>query len=380
VRLASRRWMLGIVLAAFVTLLCSVQPAVATTLDVLVDAEEITLEAGDEGALTGTVSLQNLTDGPIILGATIEQDAPCTITVDPGFLRPGQGRDVSLTLEPDCTVTEDAELTLWFDDRGKKTSFILPVKVAESDVDWSVLGISFLIGFAVSLVVLAATVARMDVKLNWLRERYPILAENQFFERNRYLEFDQPLNILKTDWSFGDNWASTVSLGSSVLVALLGTSEVLEALIGSKPEDSVMGLLTVVAALSGILVAIGPLFLKVIGPDTSVPTVLGVLVAAFVTLGGALAQIVALVWQGGVLTAGHMPAFAVVIVVGTLFGGVVLWYAVTELWRIILTGLTAAGDPLQPVPRSAWNQQAEFSAWQTSHAPVIRPSGKNALL
>ena len=46
-----------------------------------------------------------------------------------------------------------------------------------------------------------------------------------------------------------------------------------------------MGLLTVVAALSGILVAIGPLFLKVIGPDTSVPTVLGVLVAAFVTLG-----------------------------------------------------------------------------------------------
>ena len=235
--LASRRWMLGVVLAAFVTLLCSAQPALATTPDVLVDAEEITLEAGDEGALTGTVSLQNLTDGPIILGATIEQDAPCTITVKPGFLRPAQGRDVRLTLEPECTVAEDAELTLWFDDRGTKTSFILPVKVAESEVDWSVLGISFLIGFAVSLVVLAATVARMDVKLNWLRERYPILAENQFFERNRYLELDQPLLPLKTDWSFGDNWASTVSLGSSVLVALLGTSGALEALIGSEPGD-----------------------------------------------------------------------------------------------------------------------------------------------
>ncbi len=169
------------------------------------------------------------------------------------------------------------------------------------------------------------------MKLNWLRERYPILAQNQFFERNRYLELDQPLLPLKTDWSFGDNWASTVSLGCSVLVALLGTSGALEALIGSEPGDSVMGLLTVVAALSGILVVIGPLFLKVIGPETSVPTVLGVLVAAFVTLGGALAQIVALVWQGGMLTAGHTPAFAVVIVVGTLFGGVVLWYVASSL-------------------------------------------------
>ncbi len=102
-------WMLGVVLAAFVTLLCSAQPALATTPDVLVDAEEITLEAGDEGALTGTVSLQNLTDGPIFLGATIEQDAPCTITVKPGFFRPAQGRDVRLTLEPECTVAEDAE-------------------------------------------------------------------------------------------------------------------------------------------------------------------------------------------------------------------------------------------------------------------------------
>jgi hypothetical protein len=101
-----------------------------------------------------------------------------------------------------------------------------------------------------------------------------------------------------------------------------------------------LGLLAVAGALAAVFVAIGPLLLKAIGPDSTVPTVTGMLVAGFVTLTGTLGQVTTVTWQGDELLPGGLSKHAAVIGLGVTVGLVILWYAAGALWDFAESGST----------------------------------------
>ncbi len=136
-----------------------------------------------------------------------------------------------------------------------------------------------------------------ELRWKWLRVAKPNAP-------GRRIKFLRPLEHLGTDWSFKDNWFSSVTVGAGALAGLLGTTGVFESIFGgSTASKQGLALLAVVSAIAAVSAAVGPVFLKVIGNDPTVPNVLGTLVAAFVTFAGAAAQICALTIQGRRLAA-----------------------------------------------------------------------------
>lgn len=138
---------------------------------------------------------------------------------------------------------------------------------------------------------------------------------------------------LGTDWSFADNWVSSVTVGSGVLVGLLAATKA----VGTNVHA--LAVLAVSGAVAAVLVAIGPLFLKVIGSDVNVPTIGGTLVAAVVTLAGTIGEIIAMTWQVQNL-AKNSGAHALVLI-GVATGLVIYVYAVRTLWYYLSSGAIA---------------------------------------
>jgi hypothetical protein len=143
------------------------------------------------------------------------------------------------------------------------------------------------------------------------------------------------LSSLGTTWSFKDNWISSVTVGSGVLVGLLGASNVLQAVLGSEPKAA-LGLIAVAGALAAVFVGIGPLFTKVIGHDLSIPTIAGTLTAAVVTIFGSIGQIFVVTWQGWDLATGWVQLAIAVLGLGV--AAIILWYALKSLWYWMKTG------------------------------------------
>ena len=120
------------------------------------------------------------------------------------------------------------------------------------------------------------------------------------------------LEGLGTDWNFKDNWVNSLTIGSAAFIALLTASDVLKAVLGSENESAV-GLFAVTAGAAAVFVSISPLLIKLIGEDISLPTIGGTLVAAAVTLVGAIGQITAITWQGAKLVSVEWVSVMIVI-------------------------------------------------------------------
>ena len=69
-----------------------------------------------------------------------------------------------------------------------------------------------------------------------------------FSDNWKVLRWKTPLTSLGADWSFKDNWVSSVTVGSGVLVALLAASNVLQAVLGFEPKAA-LTLMAVAGAL-----------------------------------------------------------------------------------------------------------------------------------
>ena len=154
---------------------------------------------------------------------------------------------------------------------------------------------------------------------------------------NRRLDGTTPLPGLGTDWDFKDNWVNSVTIGSGALIALLAASNVLEAILGSKPDEAAISLLAVTAALSAVFVGISPLVVKLFGEKLSVPTIGGTLLAAWVTLVGAVGQITAVTWQAAELVSRWWVHLGMVLL-GVVVAALVLGYAWRALWHFIKAG------------------------------------------
>ena len=172
----------------------------------------------------------------------------------------------------------------------------------------------------------------------------PNNTETVYNDNWQELAWSTPLRSLGTEWSFKENWVSSVTVGSGVLVALLAASNVLEAVLGFEPKAA-LTLMAVTGAIAAVLVGISPLFVKWFGDDQSIPTVAGTLVAAFVTLVGAIGQISVVTWLGSELATGWVRW--VILGAGVAIGAVVILYAKSALWYYIWTG-AAVSLPTKP--------------------------------
>jgi hypothetical protein len=335
--------------------------AQAATVDVVVDAAEMELESGDGGTQVGKVTLSNLSDRPAQLALSIPGDAGCSITPVPTSIKAGRRTQVSLTFGAGCDVERGADVRLAFGQGLTPASQVLTATAPSAGANWDILLYAFLIAgglaVAVAFVLWALMVNHnLGTPIQMKRKRKTKAAGRQrqtkkANEKERVkLKFRTPLQSLGTDWSFKDNWVGNVTIGSAALVALLAASDVLEAVLGEEPEAA-LGLLAVASALAAVFVAIGPLLVKVIGDDIAVPTIGGMLAAAFVTLLGTMGQISAVTWQGAELASGNVKRG--VIALGFAIGAVVLFYATKALWAYAKSGAEPPSSKPSDVARAA---------------------------
>ena len=271
-------------------LLAAAPHADAATVDVVVDSTAITLSAGDNGTHVGKVTLENLSDKVITLAAGIPGDGGCDIKPDPGALDPGRLTAATLTFSPGCDVAKGADVTLSFAPQVRPSSYIVKVApMASTTPDWSILLWAFASACGLALLLLAA-----------------VLVWRRVVKNGGWPTWSKVIPGLGTDWSFKDNWAGNITIGSTVLIALFAASNILEAILGAKPEAA-LGLLAVAGGIASLLVGLGPLVVKSIGDDLQTPTVGGAVLAASITLIGVLGQGAAAAIQAWQLTSQVLP-------------------------------------------------------------------------
>jgi hypothetical protein len=299
----------------------------AAPVDVVIDSTAIELQPGEGDSHTGKLTLANISDAVVQLEPTVSADDGCSVTADPTSVDPGRRTPVTLAFGAGCDVEDGANVQLSLGQSVKPPVFLIKASAVEDETpNWDILVYAFLFGLGVGVAVLAYMVSRIGM---------------HNVKGIPKLGFGTELKHLGTDWSFKDNWVGNVTIGSAALVALLAASDVLEAVLGEKPEAA-LGLLAVTGALAAVFVAIGPLLIKMIGKDMAVPTIGGMVLAAFVSLLGVIGQIAAVTWQGAELTSGGVELG--VILLGLAIGGVVTIYAGKALWTYAEMGAKEKDD------------------------------------
>ena len=123
--------------------------------------------------------------------------------------------------------------------------------------------------------------------------------------------FNQPLKYLGTTWSFKDSWVSNITVAGGLLTGILGSSDVVTALLGKDGKSSV-ALASVGAAIAIALTGAGAIVLqatktKIVLETTKKATILkdgdffsagGLLAASALTLAGAYGELF-VVWRSG---------------------------------------------------------------------------------
>jgi hypothetical protein len=108
------------------------------------------------------------------------------------------------------------------------------------------------------------------------------------------VKLDDELPATDPKFSFSESWATSISAGATVFVALVGSTDVITAVFGKKPEVLV-GQILVAGAVAGLFIGIAPMILKAVGPTEAV-TVRGLLLGGFFTLTGVSGQILTIGW------------------------------------------------------------------------------------
>jgi len=365
-------------LAVVLVFLLSAEVAAANTVDIVVDSTEIKVDKKADGTFSGKFTIMNVSDATVTVTPTVASG--CRATLDPAALDAGRRSEVLLTLSSGCSLDKGTELTLSFPTGTSPPSVSVAVsEKKQTTVDWTHLLKYALAGIVIALLALIYPLVKKHQRNEQLTstasDLYKNLAERRKTEEEKITDAFQKRGLgtpkanpqtlqeehkiglrtelkgLSTDWSFKDNWVSNITLGSAAIVTLLGTSGVLKAILGSEPE-AVLGLLAVAGAIAALLVAIGPLILKMIGKRAGTPTIWGMLLAATVTLSATMFLIVAVGWEAYDLTAGGARFFVLGVTTFVVF--VVFWYSTKSLRGYVVEDVGAKDTPPSPNERSAW--------------------------
>ncbi len=263
----------------------------------------VDVSRSDDGGFSGTLTLSNTTESsyPLTIEGVGDLDT-CPLTVSPSTLPPYRTTTVKIATKQGCEISDGGEaVVLAFGDSADT----LEVAVTEDATE--AVGLSTLLpwfGWAAGASVAALLILYLSVirprtyhksqggKLAYQAKTKdgievwePVTAE---------LTLGTEVTGAPSGWTFKDSWASNLSVGTTVFIALFGSEDILSALFGDAPEETLSRLL-IVGAVAGLLVGLAPLVIKTMGSTTE-PTVGGLLAGALFTLTGVLGQILAISW------------------------------------------------------------------------------------
>ncbi|MFI7672595.1 hypothetical protein [Actinophytocola sp. NPDC049390] len=225
-------------------------------------------DTSPEVSADGTVSLlvTNLTDEDLdIVIRPRRPDAGCGLVAQPDTLPRAQPTTVTITIPETCPVP-DAGLRLLVIAPATQVDVLAKAPSPASASSWSVLLVF------PAVFVLFASLAIML----WRRQM-------------RAHEEDE-LPYLDAAWSFKDSWAGNVTVIGGLLTGVVGSSDVVKALLGADADQSI-ALATVGAAIAVAFVAAAPVLLLATKRN-KVFRVSGLFAAATLTLSGAVGELV----------------------------------------------------------------------------------------
>lgn len=265
----------------------------------------VSVAVADDGSFKGSITVTNTAASAYRVsaeGVTVEPST-CAMAVAPGEV-PAH-RTVTLSVSSkNCKLGDESTVHLTFESTtsgGSGGDLTLPLAVEKKSEGVSVGGLlpPFLTAaiLAALLVTLLKVVGYRDQRIQSVDAaglpRWKPGPEPQGPETEG-VTLTTPVAGLPSGWTFKDSWASNLSVGATVFVALFGSKDVLDAIFGKTPEGTTARLL-IAGAIAALFVGLAPLVLKTIGKST-VPTVGGLLAAAFFTLVGVIGQILATAW------------------------------------------------------------------------------------
>ncbi|HEX2084770.1 MAG TPA: hypothetical protein VHF89_03735 [Solirubrobacteraceae bacterium] len=306
----------GVVVALVLGVLWPAQ-AVAAPATVAIDSRAPKLAEADGGGYTASLGFTNLTDADAPLAVTATGDPGCEPTLDKPKVPAAEKVTAKLTIPAECTLPGDrfkAVVTAGaarFDVQSARS------KEAADDPEWDDLVVfPLLLGlFLLAALLLFAYWAMTDDESHSLRE---------------------PLDQLDATWSFADSWVSNVTVVAALLTGIIGSSDVLTAVVGEEAGGA-LALATVGAAIAAALIAAGPIAL-VICKRGKAYTVGGMLLAASIVLAGAAGQLWITYRAGASLDLGGAEDY---LVYGTALAfGMLFLYGVRSVHELLEAGTT----------------------------------------
>ena len=317
------RYSLVCTFLAVVCLLTS-QPAHGAVASLTVDDADAVLARSDDGSRATSVGFTNLTDARVRLRVVPSAGGSCQPTLDKsGELQPARHRDFKVTIPSACKIEDDRfEFTIEATPPTTPASFAINAAAAPKDdpPNWG-----HLWAFLILLAVLSLATALGYLCVPGRGSAWELLPH------------------LEEAWSFKDSWVSNITIGGGLLTGLFGSSEVVKTFLG-EGADAATALSSVGAAVAVVFVGVGSIALLALkSPSGNAYTTLGLLVAAVITLAGAMGEL----WvvyvsarevTGGALRDVVLPT-TLILVVPLLLG-----YAVSSLYITIKTGTTPPPD------------------------------------
>lgn len=298
---------------------------------VIDDGQVGMVDAG--GGRIAMVRLTNLTDASIPVRARASR-AGCALRVDhDGMLAPAARTDLAVTIPAACGTAAPFPFLVVAGEQELRVTGVAAPKPAA--VNWTPLR-AFLYALGAALAVVLFVYAMWA----WGGRAVPGSRSPA-----------TPLRGLGASWSFRDSWLSNVTAASGLVVAILGSSDLLKRVLGTKAENAI-AVATVAGVIAvGLVGAAGVVVLALRRPGASEVSIGGLLAGTTIGLWAAGGQVWAITWLLADLDLGVdrtvVPALAVVA------SALLVVYAYTSITGFLVQGTAAKApaDPLKsPVP------------------------------
>ncbi|WP_248579408.1 hypothetical protein [Nocardioides sp. InS609-2] len=268
--------------------------------------DTVSVSRTSEGGFTGNISLSNVSD--VLYTVTAKGTGAienCALQVVPSSLPANRTMKIALKVVQPCTVSGNGDaVTLHFDATIPGDLSVVLTNPTKPETNLEPLLPPFgWMALAAFTLLLVWYLARPKLKVPG-KDAQGKIAYNEpaanppgngvSTAKTKDVDWRTPVVGVPTGWTFKDSWASNLSVGTTVFIALFGSKEIITAIFGEATDESLAQLL-VVGAFAGLFVGLAPLVVKTIGPST-VPTVGGLMAGALFTLTGVLGQIVTIAW------------------------------------------------------------------------------------
>lgn len=350
--------------------------------DLVLDSTKIIAERTD-GATTAEIRVINLGDVDAVLRESPAVASSCVATISGArVLPPRQPSTVTVTFAPDCFPLEGAGTAQRVDLDADGPLPAVTVTAPARQSPWLPLAWGALFGAIVAVVVgwfgrhakeqaraawhdPAAATSRMSS----YRAVQDVVNQRLLLRWNADLPtpafgWRSSVHNLASGWSFQDSFVTNLGVGTTALVALVSSTDVLTAVLGDAPKSE-LGMIVVAGLISALVIAVANTLGKVLGPDTTSVTTAGFALSAALVTGATAFQIASIVLVMDPVLAARPQAQAALWAGAFLVTGALIGYA----WRVIHTVLANGIEDVCPrLPDDAATAWAWTSVWHKAIA------------